>query len=1133
MNEIQKDMFFSSVERCLSHQQPDLFWKGKKLHVEKKLKRNKGETNRFVFDTVDKGGFIEHILNPLNACARESGYHFRSDSVRNYSQKKTGTFVTYRKLMCSCSKKKTKSRSGKRTRKTRSKRISDCTAYLSFQFSEETGWILVNMDLNHKGHFVNNNLPCDVSSSLKTEVMKKLNDDLISPAACIASVARTEGVRLTSKQAYNLCGRVETERREEKRINNIVNASQSGQLISDLDKDISVTYVACYSRIENGQTTGTIYAKKLAGQEGRCFVLNPVDGTINTDAEVLQLHKGNLQLESVSWATTFQLDNCKRYPDILVLDATSKTNSQNRPLVLCTGMDGENKATKIMTSLLRSESRSSFHFVLFISLLGIYGAEFTKSICLLLSDGDPQITDVIDELIRNKYFSDGAKRRRCFWHCKTQFLLKTIPGGDPKLKFVRDILQQWFQRCRQASTKDLLNQTAKSMLEWLKSLKDTRFITGPQFELVQSKAQEVLQIASLWANCFFTDTATFDKNTTSSGEGMNNAMKKTSAVNSRCSLIRVSKADRNASEIRDHDRKVEASRINQTEPLEPRIASLQEGHLTKYALSLLHKEHEKSLLYEVKVFNANGQMCWQVRLPRQSDQDEIHFIDGDLQLTVQFPTLARCHLLCLNDDGGLVCDCLFPQNMLLPCRHIMAVNKQHVDLTDCHIRWTALYQLGHIPRDPDFSLFTFPSLKVEYKLPAEAASEASANVDISAGMDLDDYVANDTIDGIGVVSTGDQADEDDSVEDDDVGEVNVSEIRFSKGVKKIRYLRMHMVVNTLLQNLTSNVFPHAAQSEDLTEWVVQKTEEFSMELLQEFDKLVRSRMPHNSLNGPIIDAPYVPTTGRASSKRQKASYEQNTKKRKTTTAAMLPGPPVSLPEKTSICSPPPINRKGRPSKFTNQQVDRCPDCSDSHLPECVYRQRVQCSGRCNRWFHADCVGFSKHARNTQWLCKHCPPLSDDMTQSTALTVNDFMVQNGVQRNQDHHLKTPGAVYAWYWKKLPKVLRESEIKQLIDQESKNPDKIKLGDRVYVIHAATLAATGTVTWVHEQLIAVLNIETLDEDVCKAGLPEILLDGSSTSAGISNRNEMSNSEAIPSWFRRESIVRLATVLERPYID
>jgi hypothetical protein len=95
-----------------------------------------------------------------------------------------------------------------------------------------------------------------------------------------------------------------------------------------------------------------------------------------------------------------------RYPECLFVDATHGTNNESRPLLQLVGRDSNGKGFTICRIFMPNETAAFYRWVFLEALPLLLGAANLGKIVLILSDGDSQEFNAIDEGIF-KYFKNA------------------------------------------------------------------------------------------------------------------------------------------------------------------------------------------------------------------------------------------------------------------------------------------------------------------------------------------------------------------------------------------------------------------------------------------------------------------------------------------------------------------------------------------------------------------------------------------------------------------------------------------------------------------------------------------------------------------------------------------------------
>lgn len=129
--------------------------------------------------------------------------------------------------------------------------------------------------------------------------------------------------------------------------------------------------------------------------------------------KIFELENGKFELVQVSWATKNQLIRSKRFREVQCIDATCKTNNQNRPLACTASVDGENNNAIAIAALLASEKRTTFVFLI-VSIGFLHGGRYLKSVSAFISDGDVQIISAVNHFIAIRVFNCKTRWRLCY-----------------------------------------------------------------------------------------------------------------------------------------------------------------------------------------------------------------------------------------------------------------------------------------------------------------------------------------------------------------------------------------------------------------------------------------------------------------------------------------------------------------------------------------------------------------------------------------------------------------------------------------------------------------------------------------------------------------------------------------------
>ncbi|CAJ1944890.1 unnamed protein product [Cylindrotheca closterium] len=126
-----------------------------------------------------------------------------------------------------------------------------------------------------------------------------------------------------------------------------------------------------------------------------------------------------------AWMTEAEKRHFFRFPEVLFIDATHKSNNKGRPLLLVCGRDSGGKAFAILQMFMPNETKAFYWWVFLEVLPAMLGVAHLKRVNLILTDGDANEYNALDQGIFH-YFKN-AIRGRCGHH----LIEKTIKSHGP------------------------------------------------------------------------------------------------------------------------------------------------------------------------------------------------------------------------------------------------------------------------------------------------------------------------------------------------------------------------------------------------------------------------------------------------------------------------------------------------------------------------------------------------------------------------------------------------------------------------------------------------------------------------------------------------------------------------------
>ena len=141
---------------------------------------------------------------------------------------------------------------------------------------------------------------------------------------------------------------------------------------------------------------------------------------------------------AVGWARNEDIRVLRKFPEVIKMDSTSKTNSEDRPLLNLVVKDSNNKTCTIMRCLLPSEKTTIFDTILCNIIPNVIGKSTCSRVKLVITDADSQEMEACQNACK-KVFTN-AKHTTCLWHMIYRGIDKTSVIHTPRLQYV---LKKW------------------------------------------------------------------------------------------------------------------------------------------------------------------------------------------------------------------------------------------------------------------------------------------------------------------------------------------------------------------------------------------------------------------------------------------------------------------------------------------------------------------------------------------------------------------------------------------------------------------------------------------------------------------------------------------------------------------
>jgi hypothetical protein len=507
-----------------------------------------------------------------------------------------------------------------------------------------------------------------------------------------------------SQQLVDDCGQI---------INDL---SRSAELIKYFNSTNDIIYIARFKvreRDEGGTIVGSLCQIRIPGHphlydrpdhfSNLCIqdILDiPEDslcGILSADSK--KETEYSYELDAITWISAENLKVANRYPDILITDATCKTNSSNRPLIFVCGVDSMQKTIIVSSSLSSNESRDTFVFML-ENLRVLYGRKWCQRVSVFLSDGANEITGAIDNAILSGLFP-SCSRFLCHHHAVNTKALKDITflKNAFEIQLRSMLVALLFMAFRKLETEDEFKLFFRAMQTFMLRMRDDEkklsLETFMKFdEFVKAVLANVAYLSNVYAqHVFHCDIRT------SGRVECENGIAKDTGVNSSTSVVKVAIIDvtRNLNRAFENDLRLQREALVQ--PIDTKGYSEIASQVTLSAWKLFSSQVEVHSEYEVRRV-ADNPLQFEViskKSVAKKGNIELQLFKfetlGSESIPIELPKFHRIRRITVQ-EGFLICSCPFFSWYGIPCRHMLAVNKGRVQIADFYIRWTTEYARG-------------------------------------------------------------------------------------------------------------------------------------------------------------------------------------------------------------------------------------------------------------------------------------------------------------------------------------------------------------------------------------------------------------------------------------------------------
>ena len=861
---------------------------------------------------------FKKLRENINSAMRADGFHFRSERSERWVSKHTPGKYTYtRVLRCDRKKKKMKKKKSnsnnstpqeennssapqeennsstpqeesngstpqkKSNRKTRTKRNTDCNSYVTFSWksdAEPKCWEVTGISTTHVGHWSRKNMPIILSEEMAEKVKDMKKKDMISNISVKANVGRCENIALTTKQINNAAQQIEQD------------SSSGGHneaLVQALKKSTDMIGLILFDvYIDGVQIAGQRYYMFLPDSEepikfSECSETSSITlfDILHGNIDVSQYTRDDPAIEGrgdgvgllpriIAFVSVDQFKMALRFPENIYIDATCKTNSSNRPFIYVLLADSENKTITGLNILSLDEKKVTYRTILETCIWRFFGRKFAKRVRTVVSDGASEITDSIDELIREKFFNKKCRRILCYWHAVVSTLRAKVSLTNARMKSVHAIMQMVMVRvAKQCLTPAQFDLQISRLKEWMKQVLDSQFSVSEETKLCFMQALDfVLLKKSNWALCFNRTTLNFGKITTSRAEGENSVLKKMN-VGIKTDLANVLQAITIKESSKNWDQLCSNDYLMNTVPIDSLTDDpLLEGEinlsarLTTWGNRLLENQISQANGYKITKDTCFPHLSWVLQKSNGS-KVLLRNQTGNVKLSYTWVPISNKYRVTLKPTGQFQCSCGFFERFLIPCRHVIFCNGGKVSWEDVAPRWNSVYLNGLLD----------PILDNIYE-ESDRNMLPSCHLDIEA---LNRLGVEDDVDEQDMDVDVDGQEEDIGMEDIDMVEPEVVNLTEEEKLEEVieHESHYHKTKKIALEgqevvDLINLYKSHADDNPELRE-LIQQWRDINQRIM----KTAYDQMPAASKTGLIRDAVFIRNKGRQCNKRHKSGHE--------------------------------------------------------------------------------------------------------------------------------------------------------------------------------------------------------------------------------------------------------------------
>ena len=142
--------------------------------------------------------------------------------------------------------------------------------------------------------------------------------------------------------------------------------------------------------------------------------------TIENIRDELHINNDQQVLLSFAWISGSKRDMLQKFPELVVVDVTEKTNKEKRSMFMATGIDGLGKIFIAFHCYMPNAQASSYNWIYTHVMPTLWGHEIISNIQAVITDGEHALYDPLRNLTLLPDSTWNASLYRCTFHLFTQ-----------------------------------------------------------------------------------------------------------------------------------------------------------------------------------------------------------------------------------------------------------------------------------------------------------------------------------------------------------------------------------------------------------------------------------------------------------------------------------------------------------------------------------------------------------------------------------------------------------------------------------------------------------------------------------------------------------------------------------------